>query len=188
MCIYARYLQCVMETPKEIRIKQILRESPFVKGFVDALFFTNRCEDDVEKSAQDLLEDTRGLVLVQVKTDFTVYDFSDLALSMLAYDTGVFMHYATSLYWDGIESDLELAGRNFFYTREGHGTGFLEHEDVYGDGADRLTELAHLFASVDPYVGDDGLIYIRDRDPREALGLLRACEEWRDRLTGTKRD
>ena len=55
---------------------------------------------------------------------------------------------------------LPQAGRDFWLTRNGHGTGFWDHPEVYGkEKALELSVLAETFGVVDLYVGDDGRIY-----------------------------
>jgi hypothetical protein len=50
------------------------------------------------------------------------------------------------------------AGHDFWLTRNGHGAGFWDGDwpKPYGR---ILTDAAHVYGSVDLYVGDDGLIY-----------------------------
>jgi hypothetical protein len=51
----------------------------------------------------------------------------------------------------------ELAGHDFWLTRNGHGAGFWDRGlDELGE---RLTAAADTFGEVWPYVGDDGRIY-----------------------------
>jgi hypothetical protein len=50
------------------------------------------------------------------------------------------------------------AGHDFWLTRCGHGAGFWDGDwPVYGD---MFTEVSKSFGNIDPYVGDDGLIYL----------------------------
>ena len=52
------------------------------------------------------------------------------------------------------------AGHDFWLTRNGHGSGFWDRPEVYGEEkAQELTALAESFGPVDLYVGDDGRIY-----------------------------
>ena len=55
--------------------------------------------------------------------------------------------------WD---ADSQLA-HDFILTRNGHGAGFWDGDWEHGD---ELTALAQRFAEIEPYVGDDGLIYL----------------------------
>lgn len=55
---------------------------------------------------------------------------------------------------------LPQAGHDFWLTRNGHGTGFWDRPEVYGEEkAQELSALAETFGVVDLYVGDDGRIY-----------------------------
>jgi hypothetical protein len=54
------------------------------------------------------------------------------------------------------EHGPELAGHDFWLTRNGHGAGFWDGDWTNGDA---LTELSKEFGNLDPYVGDDGKIY-----------------------------
>jgi hypothetical protein len=51
----------------------------------------------------------------------------------------------------------EQNGHDFWLTRNGHGAGFWDRG--YGELGKRLTDAAHVWGSVDLYVGDDGKIY-----------------------------
>ncbi len=55
-------------------------------------------------------------------------------------------------------SDDDLAGHDFWLTRNGHGVGFWDR-GLPDDIGKRLTDAAHAFGSFDLYVGDDGLIH-----------------------------
>lgn len=48
-------------------------------------------------------------------------------------------------------------GHDFWLTRNRHGAGFWDRG--YGDLGRRLTDAAHVWGTVDLYVGDDGRIY-----------------------------
>jgi len=53
--------------------------------------------------------------------------------------------------------DPERDGHDFWLTRNGHGAGFWDRG--YGPRGEWLTKAAHVYGSVDLYVGDDGKIY-----------------------------
>lgn len=55
---------------------------------------------------------------------------------------------------------LPQAGHDFWLTRNGHGSGFWDRPEIYGEEkSQELTALAETFGAVDLYVGDDGRIY-----------------------------
>lgn len=58
---------------------------------------------------------------------------------------------------DLADISLEQAGHDFWLTRNRHGAGFWDRG--LGDVGQRLTKAAHIWGSVDLYVGDDGRIY-----------------------------
>lgn len=53
----------------------------------------------------------------------------------------------------------EYAGHDFWLTRSGSGVGFWDG-DWLGEAGEALDKAARSFGNVDPYVGDDGLIYL----------------------------
>ena len=53
--------------------------------------------------------------------------------------------------------ERDTVAHDFWLTRNGHGAGFWDGNYVYGDV---LTALAKLYGECDPYVGDDGKLYI----------------------------
>lgn len=55
------------------------------------------------------------------------------------------------------DMDPGQAGHDFWLTRNHHGVGFWDRG--LGERGDRLTAAAHVYGSVDLYVGDDGRIY-----------------------------
>ena len=53
-----------------------------------------------------------------------------------------------------------LAGHDFALTRNGHGAGFWDRPDVYGDEAAKaLTEASRPYGTQGLYRGDDGKLY-----------------------------
>lgn len=54
--------------------------------------------------------------------------------------------------------EYRSAGHDFFLTRNGHGAGFWDGD--WGDDGDTLTAAAKSFGESEPYVGDDGEIYL----------------------------
>ena len=53
-------------------------------------------------------------------------------------------------------------GQDFWLTRNGHGSGFWDHnpEPKFEDLAERLTKASHAFGECDIYPGDDGKLYV----------------------------
>lgn len=61
--------------------------------------------------------------------------------------------------YDKIKHNPYQAGIDFFYTRNGHGVGFWDRPEVWGEDKDELTEIAEKAREVWFYNGDDGKIY-----------------------------
>ncbi len=90
-------------------------------------------------------------------SNYDVRAISDEAIDTIAADCEKFQKEN----WDlmvSVGNDLEQHGHDFFLTRNHHGVGFWERG--YGDTGDQLTEKAHAYGESDPYVGDDGKIYV----------------------------
>jgi hypothetical protein len=59
---------------------------------------------------------------------------------------------------DDIGDRAERAGHDFWLTRNRHGAGFWDGDWAHDVGR-RLTDAAHVYGSVDLYLGDDGMIH-----------------------------
>jgi len=116
----------------------------FTVGYLNAAFFSSTDESD-EGGGEPLDQNyswTRDLGLDAAKgaikdcANFQKYEAEDLAESGL--------------------SD-ERAGELFWLNRNGHGVGYWD--DPGGAVGNRLSKAAHVYGSVDLYVGDDGKIH-----------------------------
>lgn len=60
----------------------------------------------------------------------------------------------------GLLRDLDESqcGHDFWLTRHGHGSGFWDRG--LGEIGETLSQKAHEFGSCDPYIGDDGKLYL----------------------------
>lgn len=81
--------------------------------------------------------------------DFINYASADLVLYAIARNTTI--STAQFNVW-------ELAGHDFWLTRNGHGAGFWDRG--LGELGERLTVASKTFGSVDLYLGDDELVYV----------------------------
>ncbi len=139
----------------------------FTQGYVEALFFT--CQENLEI---DRLEN---------HGDDRTSGFSDLAPEALARIIADCTAFRAAPAWvalldalgneelGDLEADLAAkggdpvpdtqAGRDFWYTRNGHGCGFWDGDwpEPY---ATALTDAARAFGNVDAYLGDDGRVYL----------------------------
>lgn len=88
--------------------------------------------------------------------DFSIEDFAPEALAQAVADCAKFQADNAA---DIGPRDSE-AGHDFWLTRNGHGAGFWDG-DWPEDAGKRLTDAAHAFGELSPYVGDDGRIYFQ---------------------------
>ena len=94
--------------------------------------------------------------------NYEIEDFSREALLEAQEETEDFRDMAGSLL---DEVDEEMAGHDFWLTRNHHGAGFWDR-GYPGHVGDGLTELAHSFGDQHPLVGDDGELH--GMSPRQA--------------------
>ena len=120
----------------------------FVRGYIEAAYFTNTgTGDDAESGLQDAsFGELSGEALAQACDTCAAFQTRAAGLLALAYTR------------DGY--DDEAAGRDFWYTRNGHGVGYWDRDALAFDSlGEKLSSIARNFGSVDLYRGDDGLIY-----------------------------
>jgi hypothetical protein len=89
-------------------------------------------------------------------------DLSEEAKATAKKDLEDFVKKAGDLIADLDDTDV---AHDFWLTRNGHGAGFWDREytddvDPKGTLGEELSEIAKSFGEQNPYVGDDGLIYI----------------------------
>ena len=146
----------------------------FTQGYIEAAFFT---ETEPGTTRADRVT-TRGTVRKswaegeregQHKNIPGDYGFADLApetLARMIADCAAFQGSETWTLREAAESagdgpcpDDAQAGRDFWYTRNGHGCGFWDGDwpEPY---ASELTDAAKAFGEVDAYLGDDGRVYL----------------------------
>jgi hypothetical protein len=85
-------------------------------------------------------------------TNYTADDICPHALAELRNEACRFFNENIDSIW----VDVELAGHDFWLTRNGHGAGFWDGD---WDNGDALTTASKAYGSVDLYIGDDGKIY-----------------------------
>lgn len=84
--------------------------------------------------------------------NYSISDFSAEAVRQAKKECTEFKKYAGNLL-DNVDDDR--AGHDFWLTRNRHGAGFWDGDYPRDVGAE-LTKQAHVYGSVDIYVGDDG--------------------------------
>lgn len=118
----------------------------FTQGYLEALFFTSNGPEEGQlrdSGFSDLSEEALEACVVVCKT-FQADNAELLALA-----------YARDDY------DETQAGRDLWFTRNGHGVGFWDRDQLDAEGlGDRLSEPCRKLGNVDAYLGDDGKIYL----------------------------
>ena len=137
----------------------------FTQGYIEALFFT---END---PGTDMVAQRRAIRLNGAPDEMMEGSipngagFSDLApeaLATILADCAKFklacVHIEPLMGADGFPDEAQ-AGRDFWCTRNGHGCGFRDG-DWLEPYASELTNASMVFREVEPYLGDDGKIYL----------------------------
>ena len=139
----------------------------FTQGYIEALFFTEEerlCEES-GRAMPDVAVDTATMECRFVGGDSP--GFADLApktLELIKADCEAFQRRYGELleraYQCG-DYDATQAGRDLWYTRNGHGVGF-EDRDIgeFGGALAKACGWRTEFGGVDAYVGDDGKVYL----------------------------
>lgn len=118
----------------------------FTQGYIEALFFTETGPDN------------------EIPEGTPVSALSDAAWSRIKGDCKTFQGLNRSLLenaYDAEGYDEEQAGRDFLYTRNGHGVGYWSRE--LGDIGDWLSKRCGWgtdFGQIDLYPGDDGRLHL----------------------------
>lgn len=120
----------------------------FTQGYIEAAFFTSTgdgddAENDLEYATTAEIAPT---ALAAVAADCARWQGANTDLLQRAYDMGEGQgHY-----------DAHRAGNDYWYTRNGHGTGFWDRD--LGETGDMLANACR-YHTVNMVRGDDGLIH-----------------------------
>lgn len=118
---------------------------PFTRGYIEAAFFTAPDGSDGGYDMRQMgFHDLSDDALEQIRGDcdrFCSENAADIDRLIAAKD----------------DYDMESAGRDFWFTRNGHGVGFWDRgfTDAAGDASERLTEASTAFGEVDFDVDPD---------------------------------
>lgn len=135
---------------------QYKEQDAFTQGYIEAMFFSSTSSADdgelKDSSVVDLSPDAWEDIIKDCA------DFKKAAKGLLA------KAYKTPLRDRGTPKvyDEAAAGRDFWFTRNGHGVGFWDRG--LGDVGAELTELCGWrtqWSERDLYKGDDGKIYLQ---------------------------
>lgn len=140
---------------------------PFTQGYIEALFFTEEerlCEEsDGARHMPDVVINTATMESRFVGGDS--FGFSDLApdaLARIIADCAAFQRDNAETLAEAYarDYDVEQAGRDYWFTRNGHGVGFWDREALDAEGLGERLSAACRYSEVSPYLGDDGKVYL----------------------------
>ena len=118
----------------------------FTQGYWEAVFFTNAYDSEDECNGMtfaDVAKDAYNRAIDDCKA-FQQTNRADLDEAI---DNGRINGY-----------DATAAGRDFWYTRCGHGVGFWDRD--LGEVGDKLFEACKAWGNIDVVCGDDGKLYL----------------------------
>lgn len=124
------------------------QDDAFFSGYVECLYFCDTGEDGQPPSDAQMADEARDAS----RLECAKFEAENAELLSRAYARGY---------------EIAQAGRDFYFTRNGHGVGFWDrdelkpsHEDGSENIGERLSEAARACGEASPYLGDDGRIYI----------------------------
>lgn len=115
-------------------------QRPFVKGYIEALYFTDSGEDRGEFDAESPMAEEAVKAIVEECEDF-INSNSELLEKAYA------------------SIDEERAGQLFWYNRNGHGVGFWDQG--YEPFWEELSKASKPYGDSYTYLGDDGKVYVQ---------------------------
>lgn len=140
----------------------------FTQGYIEALFFTSEAAGvttaewrAIEDHAQGSIPGDVGFsdlapeTLAAIIADCAKFQAGEARKAVLEAEDNEELGYL----FEGIGGVSAKAGRDFWFTRNGHGRGFWDGDwpEPYATALDEATEA---FGEVDVYLGDDGKVYL----------------------------
>lgn len=129
---------------------------PFTQGYIEAMFFTE-CEPGTTR------ETWKPETQSSLPGDVGFCDLAPDALARINHDCAEFQRAkAALLSWAYQRNyDATQAGRDFWFTRCGHGVGYWDRKELEAKGlGDALSEAARKCGQRWAYLGDDGRVYL----------------------------
>lgn len=155
-----------LDTDNREELPDFAKLPEFIQGYIEAAFFTDSnemygmAEWDSEEAQDDIAE---GRCSGNFPKDAAYGDIAESSLHEVLADCEIFQTYAADLLEiaytrDGY--DERQAGMDFWYTRNGHGTGFWDRGELKAEGlGDRLAKRARKQGNVDSF-WQDGKVYL----------------------------
>lgn len=132
----------------------------FTQGYIEALFFTACDESDQDESGNPNQSPEWSLAML----DESAWIVIEADCEAMQRQIAIFLQIndLEAICDKALQDDDNAerkAGRDFLYTRNGHGCGFWDG-DWAEPHAERLTFCAKAFRENDLYISDDGKLYL----------------------------
>ena len=125
------------------------QRADFIRGYITAALWSS-CDTHPETGENTQLDTCEWGTGERTKRAQECEDF-------ITYASDLLLQYAERASAGTEFTTWELAGHDFWLTRNGHGAGFWDRGlDQLGDD---LTKATKTFGQIDLYLGDDGLVY-----------------------------
>ena len=136
----------IMPLGHEVAERQFTELDAFTRGYIEAMFFTNTGNGDDEELEHVTFSDLAPEALAKIIADCIAFNLQ----------ADAWLHKADTM--EKPSYDMEQAGRDFWFTRCGHGVGFWDRG--LGSTGDELSEIARKFGNRDMVLGDDKKVYV----------------------------
>ena len=136
-------------TPETLLRPENNTEVAFIDAYLECALWATLDQSD---------ENTGGSPL---NMNYHAWDFSQEALDEIEQDCLAFFRANRELLetYNGPYPWDEHGGYNFFLTRNHHGCGYWDG-DYHEEAGEQLTDAAHAYGTQEPYVGDNGKLYL----------------------------
>ena len=89
--------------------------------------------------------------------EYSIYDFEPESLARMQSDCKAFYEANQSLWSDAVGYDDGRAGHDFWLTRNGHGAGFWDREEIR-ETREQLTKASKAYKSIDLYIDENNKV------------------------------
>jgi hypothetical protein len=148
------------ETGPDSGLPNFYSLDPLVRGYIEALFFTEEAPGVTTEEWQATEDHDEG----SIPGDCGYGDFTPETLADIIKECENFRLKCGVFYGEAVErfgGNEERMGHDFWLTRNGHGAGFWDRSELDQGGlGDRLTTMCKEFGEVYVYLGDDGKVYV----------------------------
>lgn len=106
----------ILDMGDNVAARRFNKLSPFVQGYIEALFFTDTGDRDDDGLENASFAELSRASIARIKAECGAWQHANAGLLALAYASD--------------DYDEEQAGRDYWFTRNGHGVGFWAREQL----------------------------------------------------------